>query len=1341
MEMERREDVFSEVAKKFPMREFKKFAKSEIGLVLDHNDVVSIIASNNYESDEEQKIQILYHWAEKNGTRATNEKLRQLVTDYFKMEESYVPGERLEDVFQKIVERFANIEQFKRFARSKRGLSLDGSKVRSIDEANSSSGDKCIEMLLAWKLKTDFFEESNLSAKIKKLVDDYFSEEEFMPEGAEGSSQASTSQQRQSQESNDDTRKKSSTRDNDETGQDGPSHGDSDEKEIKQSPQGKKNNAQKSEQKTSSGGLFGIFRARQHVSKFQKTVCKRAWKQSIGRVTETYKEQKLTEPTFEVYPKIKRITRFYHGEMAPKQTEYRKEAGFSALQEHVTEGVGVSLQELIETFNDETVRHIELVGQAGSGKTTMMDRMVRDVISSSGLTSKWYSPTGLFKKFFKNRFKLVYFVNIRDLVDSDAISAQDLLFGNVITDLDGNTIVDGYQWVIDNQEDVIFFFDGLDQAPWTLQECHQKIKHGEKASTATVMSNVISGHLFPRVKIVMSSREHCIAPLTGKLRPDLIYALTGLSPDDAKDLFVALLGDIGQQQWDKTSSSAPLLIPLFSVPVFLMFNAIVQAYDLDNTPDTMTGVMLHILQILIESEHIREKIKIAEILHQLQKIAFTGTSEKRVVFESKELKDNGIDTETIRDIVIKVPGNSMFRQNLLDGQYRFFFSHQTIQEILAALYVCEMNLPEFEDFVHNSLHRDHWSVVRRFVCGNLLNDTLAKDEFGQLLKIDQKNEKRDILRRSMDEKLKQTQDSFSLMEMFASLYEANDADLIKDHVKVINFETTTINPSGMLAIASVMRRSEKLDLVRFSRCNLDSESIGILGKNVNNTQLKISSFEFTQTEVEISRDGMKELSSLLQSFAAVSVNIHCYCSYDALLAFADTYKRGTINNFTWKPSSMISAEVFIDISAFVESHVDKFVTNNQKSFDEDDIGILSRSKGSKKLKKLNVERNRSLGVQGVSQLASVVLQCEVEDVIMNRCELTAEAMERFKNNTRGAKLKKLDVRGNRELGVKGVSQVASVVLQCEVEDVNMILCGLTAEAINGFKNNTRGAKLKKLDVGENRKFGVQGVSQLASVVLQCEVEDVNMSWCELTAEAMEGFKNNTRGAKLKKLDVWGNRSLGVEGVSQAASVVLQCELEDVNMGYCKLTAEAMEGFKNNTRGAKLKKLDVWGNESLGVEGVSHLASVVLQCEVEDVNMSDCGLTAEAMEGFKNNTRGAKLKKLDVEGNSTLGVQGVSQLASVVLQCEVEDVNMGYCGLTAEAMEVFKNNTRGAKINRLSLSDTCFITWKNEEISTITEIVRQCQVKTLVVDTDNFKDSMLERFKKVIAEAGADLELE
>nr|XP_039256012.1 uncharacterized protein LOC120332762 [Styela clava] len=218
MEKDRREDVFAEIAEKFPMKEFKKFARCGIGLVLNFNDVESIIASYS-ESEDEQKVQILRLWAEKNGTRATNENLRQVVTNYFKLKKSYIPGERLEDVFQEVVEIFPNFGQFKKFAISKRGLLLDDNEVRLIAESNKSSEDKCLEMLQVWKLKTDFSEESNLSRtiQIQKLVDEYFSkEDEFAPRGAEGSTQAPTSQRRpqndQSQDTNDDTRKQSGTR-------------------------------------------------------------------------------------------------------------------------------------------------------------------------------------------------------------------------------------------------------------------------------------------------------------------------------------------------------------------------------------------------------------------------------------------------------------------------------------------------------------------------------------------------------------------------------------------------------------------------------------------------------------------------------------------------------------------------------------------------------------------------------------------------------------------------------------------------------------------------------------------------------------------------------------------------------------------------------------------------------------------------------------------------------------------------------------------------------------------------------------------------------------------------
>ncbi|XP_077972303.1 uncharacterized protein LOC144427273 isoform X2 [Styela clava] len=51
----------------------------------------------------------------------------------------------------------------------------------------------------------------------------------------------------------------------------------------------------------------------------------RTWKQTTVNVTESYKDQNLEEPEFEVNPKLNKVTGFYRGQMAPDVTEYRKE--------------------------------------------------------------------------------------------------------------------------------------------------------------------------------------------------------------------------------------------------------------------------------------------------------------------------------------------------------------------------------------------------------------------------------------------------------------------------------------------------------------------------------------------------------------------------------------------------------------------------------------------------------------------------------------------------------------------------------------------------------------------------------------------------------------------------------------------------------------------------------------------------------------------------------------------------------------------------------------------------------------------------------------------------------
>nr|XP_039250070.1 uncharacterized protein LOC120327777 [Styela clava] len=406
------------------------------------------------------------------------------------------------------------------------------------------------------------------------------------------------------------------------------------------------------------------------------------------------------------------------------------------------------------------------------------------------------------------------------------------------------------------------------------------------------MYNVITSHLFPRVQIVISSREHCIASLTVDLRPQLIYALVGLSPDDVKRLFIALLGEIGQHQWDRLCSTSPAIIPLSSVPVFLIYNAIVQKFNPENPPDTMTGVMFEILDILLQSQHVRDK----QVLHKLKEMAFRAISEGRVVFTKDELLKFGLDPDSIQDLDIKVPGRTRASHCLLEGTQQIYFSHQVIEENLAAMFVSEIRVEDFEEFVKGFIHQDHWSIVRKFLCGILLNPDLAIDWAPQMLQIKDKKAKEEILRHSMNEQLKETNDSTALMELFGALYESNDAELIRSHVHDIDFKEATINPSGMLAISSVMRRSGNLNLLRFSYCNLTTEIFDIMMSNLKNSQLKVKKFIL---------------------------------------------------------SNRFNAELFASVTKFTESYVDEIVL--EMCVEENEFGIISRSVISKKVITVNAD--------------------------------------------------------------------------------------------------------------------------------------------------------------------------------------------------------------------------------------------------------------------------------------------------------------------------------------------------------------------------------------------------
>ncbi|XP_077972294.1 uncharacterized protein LOC120339924 isoform X1 [Styela clava] len=1461
----------------------------------------------------------------------------------------------------------------------------------------------------------------------------------------------------------------------------------------------------------------------------------RTWKQTTVNVTESYKDQNLEEPEFEVNPKLNKVTGFYRGQMAPDITEYRKEQEFAVTQANENIGEVISPNELVQQLCEEGCRCVGLVGQAGGGKSTMMKRTARGVLVANELDNESKAKLGLFARLFKkqkNGFKFVHHLNFRDLLVSygltpeEALTPCTLLFGNFAPNLSDQTIRAGYEWLQQHQSEAIIFIDGLDQATWNLEGNYNKMTYTDKSSTATIMFNILSGNLFPDVTLVISSREHRMASLPLELRPPLIIALAGLERDDTKKLFTAVVGETGEESWKKMTFQSPALVPLSSVPLFLIFNAIVHKSNPENLPNTMTDVMTKLLHIFMRSSHTQEKKSIEIILHNLMKMSFEATREKRVIFNNTDLKNAGLTKEMVRDLIIEIPGgSSLLNQHLLEGDTLMFFSHQILQEMLAALYIANMDLATFQAFVTNEIHKEHWSVVLRLLCGTVF-DQKIKAQFIKDLTTETGLEKQNCLKNALTTKINQCTKSYQKLELFGALYEANDAELIRSHVQEINFENESFTAAGMCAMSCVMRRCGHLEQVRLVNCELNAELLKNFEFNLKGSEVKVSEFDIslnpmsveafdifgsvlTNIEVEklvmhgcslteeklrvlgrhshlqiraldirtitnmtfdlyfaivkfASEHGVKEIlmdpwdyfkaskEQLLElskwkvcgKIRVLDVRTITNMTFDLYLAIVkfasehdvkellmdpwDCFKAsknqllelskwkvcGKINVLDVQSITQMSSDLCLTIYEFASQRAVKkilmdsldfskankeqlkklskyklcgkisVIDISQNSMDEEAFDALGDlllnyevdqliakncqltkakvdalgSRSGLKLSRLDISENpmdekgfnalgflltannraldlvmqncqltkekldalgslsglkiNVLNVQSISRMPSdlcltisefasqsgvkkilmnsldfskankeqlkklsqyklcgkisiidisqnsmdeeafdalgdllskyevdqlIAKNCqltkakldalgshsglkisvidisqnsmdeeafdalgdllsnyEVDQLIAKNCQLTKAKLDALGSHS-GLKICTLDIRfitgmtfdlflaiskfatesevkellmdpwkefkatkdqimelskwkvcgkldqlhvSNKEfLGTAGFGKVGTVVSKCQVKELNAQSCNLTAEGIKAFKENTRNAKLEILDISYNKILGTSGFGEVGLIVSKCQVKEFRAQFCNLTAEGMKAFKKNTSNAKLDILDVSGNFELGTSGFGEVGSVVSKCQVNELDASHCNLTAEGMKAFKENTSNAKLDILDVSGNFNLGTYGFGEVGSVVSKCQVNELDASHCNLTAEGMKAFKENTSNAKLDMLDISINKNLGTSGFGEVGLVVSKCQVKEFIARRCDLTDKKMKAFKKNTSNAKIDSLNMSWNKVSKLGDEGLSTISVIVRKCQVGTLEMWGCGFNDDQLERFKALIADTG------
>lgn len=181
---------------------------------------------------------------------------------------------------------------------------------------------------------------------------------------------------------------------------------------------------------------------------------------------------------------------------------------------------------------------------------------------------------------------------------------------------------------------------------------------------------------------------------------------------------------------------SPRLLNLVSVPVFLILTAVVMSRDPTRPPPTtVTELYTRIIAALRGVENIRKRDKIDKIIIKLKALAYRGMKEGRVVFYEDDLLKFGVSIEEVQDLMMKVPGNNLLSRHLIEGDFIFFFCHQSIQEFFAASFIAHMTSWKFSQFNEKHLHEKRWSVVRRFVFGLVYDkstDDLDKCKLGRI---------------------------------------------------------------------------------------------------------------------------------------------------------------------------------------------------------------------------------------------------------------------------------------------------------------------------------------------------------------------------------------------------------------------------------------------------------------------------------------------------------------------------------------------------------------------------------------------------------------------------------
>ena len=751
----------------------------------------------------------------------------------------------------------------------------------------------------------------------------------------------------------------------------------------------------------------------------------------------------------------------------------------------------IAIKKVDELFlpNEDTrdPRKILVVGRPGIGKSLLCTKLSRDWSKSDLLRDS----DKIFQHLFVFQFR---WFNTETM---EKISLKQLL-SRLYSE--GSMDSEVLQHILDNPERVLFVFDGLDEFKY-----HERILEDERAHAGNSATEEMP---FSALYVkLMKGKQLSGATILTTCRPNVVQSVAhlpfdrkveimGFTPEKVHEYvlkFCAHDPETVNRIWGHISSNLELLslcyIPVNSFIICSLLEKLIKLQQhLGNTlPATSTDIYEGALRLFIFKHHPEFKRKlltkdyllgnvglpdqVEETLNRVGSLAKTGIQERRLMFDSVEVK--GIEDCGLFN---RMPDCEVLPFKL---KSQFCFIHLTLQEFLAAKEIVKMDSKDISNFILTNASDPKWHLVLQFVAGllhgqtneavssfvSLLCDSLTYITLCDSLTFSSKSKQEAVL---MMKCLHEYNDA-TIVEKAASLLQKN-----KTFNNKIDLSCSEITPVDCAAIVFFINKLHNLMELNLSSNNISDQGVSFLCSVVRDGHCTLNTLDLGVNKIQ--DQGVSQLSEALRDANCKLTKLRLsgnYIRYQGASHLQDALKNANC-----------------------------------------------------KLTKLDLGGN-SMGDIGVSRLSEALkdVNCKLEKLDLVETDITDQGVfhlcEALKNVN--CKLTKLDISANM------ISFHGALSMSVALKDVNCKLTKMNLE-VNDIGNlgvfhlsdalKDENCKFTRLDL-TGVKMGDEGLAHLCDALINenCLVTDLDLSHNAITGQGVSYLQTALRNKNCKLLQL------------------------------------------------------------------------------------------------------------------------------------------------------------------------------------------------------------------------------